>query len=323
MAAYPVTRALWLLLLIGVLCGGCERERITYNGENEDTTQLTTSLKVAISIGDRWKLESMLEGIDDHSRTALEIEGLVGFAIKYGAVDLLPALIAQSETPILNYQNLPLPWWVLEAGGSIETVDQLVSYGIPLAQDPKTLRLLASTGRVDFLAQRVGPVELAAGVTTMVVAAVATGRTQVLEWLRSMVRGPLCDGAAGQGLVAYAVARGEADLVRAVIDVGCDIEEPNQDGISPLGLAASRGDLAAVQVLCRNGAGVESRDPLGYSPLMRAAVRGHLPVARALVAAGASASSIQSDGLNAARLARLNGQHEVADWLEKDISDHD
>ena len=61
--------------------------------------------------------------------------------------------------------------------------------------------------------------------------------------------------------------RGNADLMRALIDRGAGVNTPSKDGLTPLHLAASRGVKEMVQVLRDHGANADAKDEAGLTPL--------------------------------------------------------
>src|SRR5215216_1232927 len=65
------------------------------------------------------------------------------------------------------------------------------------------------------------------------------------------------------------------------------INQPDQDGYTPLMRAAERGQVNAVRALLKRGAEVDARHPAGITALMFAARKGCLQVVKLLLAAGA------------------------------------
>lgn len=91
-----------------------------------------------------------------------------------------------------------------------------------------------------------------------------------------------------------AVLAGRADVARALISHGADVNAPRVDGCTPLHAAALADNAETVTLLCLKGADVEGLDVQPFTPLQMAACRGHVSAARALLAGGADAT-LRSD----------------------------
>jgi ankyrin repeat protein len=88
--------------------------------------------------------------------------------------------------------------------------------------------------------------------------------------------------------VAKAAMRGDAAEVRALIELGEDVNAALGDGMTALHWSAERGDSDIASILLAAGAQVESTTRLGaYRPLHLAAGGGHESVLRELLRAGA------------------------------------
>ena len=88
--------------------------------------------------------------------------------------------------------------------------------------------------------------------------------------------------------VAEAAMRGDAAEVRALIEMGTDVNMALGDGMTALHWSAERGDNDITALLLSAGARVESTTRLGaYRPLHLAAKGGHTSVVRALLEADA------------------------------------
>ena len=91
--------------------------------------------------------------------------------------------------------------------------------------------------------------------------------------------------------------RGDAAKVRALIELGEDVNAALGDGMTALHWAAERGDGEVASLLLSAGAHVESTTRLGaYRPLHLAAKGGHTSVVRALLQAGAIATPETTTG---------------------------
>ena len=119
-----------------------------------------------------------------------------------------------------------------------------------------------------------------------------------------------------------AVTRGDADMVRATIDAGVDVDSRDRYGQTALMLAAHAGHDAVVAVLLAHGAALDVTAKYGLSALMLAIVAGHPDVAIRLARAGADLTLRGTGGTpgfggkSAHDLARDRGMAAVAAELE-------
>lgn len=99
-------------------------------------------------------------------------------------------------------------------------------------------------------------------------------------------------------VLVTAVLNYNADMVRALVEAGANLEAKTVQGNSPLSMAALKGRVEISKYLLQRGAQVESADPRGATPLMLAARSGETDIVRALIAAGANvnARTLFSDG---------------------------
>ena len=84
-----------------------------------------------------------------------------------------------------------------------------------------------------------------------------------------------------------AVARGNVDIVTALLDAGANIEARGTNGARPLHLAALADRAEVAKLLVARGADIESRDNNGMTPLLIAASNGKRDVTAVLLDAGA------------------------------------
>ena len=108
-----------------------------------------------------------------------------------------------------------------------------------------------------------------------------------------------------------AARMGDAELVRAFLDAGSEVEERSIGFASPLQAAAGAGHLEVVEVLLGRGADPRQKPDAVYSPLGAAAMHGHLDVVRRLL----DAIGDLGGESKAAAHAAAHGQAECLDVL--------
>ena len=129
-------------------------------------------------------------------------------------------------------------------------------------------------------------------------------------------------------LVLHAAESGDADVLKAFIDEGADVDAAS-GSITPLQLARN---VRIVKLLIDAGANVNAGAKTGLGPpLNRASGLGDADSISALIKAGAKVNNKTSDGITALMLAAEHGNSEAvkillaagADALAKDNSGHD
>lgn len=102
----------------------------------------------------------------------------------------------------------------------------------------------------------------------------------------------------------------DAAMVRALLDAGAAPDQPDNDGITPLGWAAIGVDPATARILIDRGADVNHVDRFGMTPLLYAASVdfGDSSMIDLLVKHGAKLGARTKEGLTAADLARKYGR---------------
>jgi len=115
----------------------------------------------------------------------------------------------------------------------------------------------------------------------------------------------------GETLLMIAVFIGNADIVRAAIEAGAEIDAQDCDGYTALMEAASLGDVEIIKALLAAGAQIDMQDGDGYTALMEAAEQGKSEAVRALVDAGANMEINTNDYYTALMLADLSGHTEI------------
>lgn len=82
-----------------------------------------------------------------------------------------------------------------------------------------------------------------------------------------------------------------------------------------LGLAAAGGRDESLKALLQLGAEVNSPDYIGVTPLMNAVQAGDITAARLLIAAGANTAAVNKAGASALSLALARNRADIADLL--------
>ena len=112
---------------------------------------------------------------------------------------------------------------------------------------------------------------------------------------------------------------GDADVARALFDLGTPIEFADGNGITMLGRAALNNEVSMAQELIGRGANVNVVDKMGMTPLLWAASMdfGDPAMIELLLKSGARADARNKDGLTALDLARKYGHTELIDALSR------
>ncbi|MFL6248710.1 MAG: ankyrin repeat domain-containing protein [Thermoanaerobaculia bacterium] len=116
----------------------------------------------------------------------------------------------------------------------------------------------------------------------------------------------------GQSLVMTAASNHHIDVIALLIAAGADINAPNQYKITPLAVAAEQGHLDIVNMLVAAGAKVNARDTAGGTALSVAILRGYQEIVAALIAAGTDVQRDKED-----LLALAADKPEIKAMLEK------
>jgi ankyrin repeat protein len=107
------------------------------------------------------------------------------------------------------------------------------------------------------------------------------------------------------------------DIVRAgaALSAGIDINAKNTHGATFLMAAASKGNAEIVKRLLEKGARTNEKTNIGMTALMLAALNDHAEVVKLLLAKGADANIKEKGGQTAFQMAALKGHEQVADIL--------
>ena len=118
-----------------------------------------------------------------------------------------------------------------------------------------------------------------------------------------------------------ATIQGETEAVAALLARGVDVNEPDEQGMSPLTDTAINNDAAVARVLLAHGAKVDSVDELSMTPIMHAASVdfGDTAMVELLLASGADRTIKSKDGLTALDMAEKYGHKAIADILRRPV----
>lgn len=107
------------------------------------------------------------------------------------------------------------------------------------------------------------------------------------------------------------------DVSELLLNAGANVNAVSLSGASPLFMAAQNGFAETVRLLIARGAVVNHWVQAGQrlTPLLTAILHGNRDVVRILLSHGAD-PLVEVDGMNAAELARANGQNRIADLID-------
>jgi hypothetical protein len=112
-----------------------------------------------------------------------------------------------------------------------------------------------------------------------------------------------------------AAKKGDAKKIKALLDLGVDINYEGSSGCTALHLATDCGHEAVVRVLLDNGADPRAKSSEGRTPLHSAARTGHTAVVRLLLEKGVDVKAKDPSGSTALHIAAYNGQESVVQIL--------
>jgi ankyrin repeat protein len=112
-----------------------------------------------------------------------------------------------------------------------------------------------------------------------------------------------------------AAKKGDAKKIKALLDMGMDVNYEGSSGCTALHLAADCGHEAVVQVLLDNGANPTLKSSEGRTPLHSAARAGHTAVVRLLLEKGVDIQAKDPSGSTPLHMAAYNGHESVVQIL--------
>lgn len=148
--------------------------------------------------------------------------------------------------------------------------------------------------------------------------ACATGDS---AWLRHFLRAPMNANAmndkddGGMFPLGIAARCGHADCVKLLLDHGAYVDIKDNTGCTPLHHASETGSVDCVQMLLDYHAKVEEVDGEGFTPFHTACEHGHFDVLNVLMEHGAAIDSPNPEGWRPIHLAAQNGRYDCLVFL--------
>ncbi len=136
----------------------------------------------------------------------------------------------------------------------------------------------------------------------------------ILGQSRLKVNQPNQEGFTPLGLAAFF---GNADAVKVLLDHGAtvDLKDTSFNGNTALDAAVAANHADVVRILLAAGASPNVRDSAGYTPLHKAAANGNADLVRMLLDRGADVAATRGDGSTPLADAIAKGHQEAADIL--------
>lgn len=116
---------------------------------------------------------------------------------------------------------------------------------------------------------------------------------------------------------------GDVEAGRRLLEGGADVNGLNERGISALGVAVGFNRVPFVELLLDAGADLALRDGQGNTVLHYAAGYGRLALVRLLLERGAELGAANGKQQTPADVARLNGEKEIAAFLQQQAGGED
>ena len=262
-------------------------------------------------------LEVMLKRIADVNQRNHASETPLHIAATHGSARMLSLLVqagARIDARIhdgssaLFFCKPELIAVMLELGADLElknNADRTAFVNARLSADQPRVKAFKNTGR---FGQAAKTFELAQGSTSIFTAA-STGDTAALTQILELDATQLDarEITLGETPLHCAVAGGQSEAARLLLEKGASINVNNDFLRTPLHYAAVLGHLDIVKLLCHAQANIHALDARGATPLHDAAAAGRLKVYNYLVQLDASDSTLDNQGRSAASMLENNG----------------
>jgi ankyrin repeat protein len=116
-------------------------------------------------------------------------------------------------------------------------------------------------------------------------------------------------------LLHIAIARGQVDVIRSLLDAGWPADLLAADGLSPLHWALVRDDTAIITLLLERGSSIDVRSTEGATPLMNAVQDRSIEKVTFLLDHGADPNAADRRGFTALHRAAEMGELRIAQTL--------
>ena len=112
-----------------------------------------------------------------------------------------------------------------------------------------------------------------------------------------------------------AVVKNKEKEVKALIELGADVNSKEIGGTTPLNLASNENYIEIAKLLIERGADVDAKDNSGWTPLHNATYNNHIETAKLLIEKGADVKAKNYDGETPLYWASRNNSVEIAKLL--------
>jgi len=112
--------------------------------------------------------------------------------------------------------------------------------------------------------------------------------------------------------------KGYLDIATLLIEKGCNINEKDNDGYTPLHIACNKGNLDMVKLLIEKGCNINEKNNNGNTPLHTACYKRHLDIVTLLIEKGCIVN-IKSKGGETPLMFLLSPNNEIKKLLFKEI----
>lgn len=116
--------------------------------------------------------------------------------------------------------------------------------------------------------------------------------------------------------ILFAANNGHLDLLKALVEVGANIEDRSNNWKTPLNWAATWGHFPCVKYLVDVGANISSYDAKGVTPLMAATQKGDVEIVKYLLDQGANPVVKNVFNGTALSIARIQNNTQLISLLE-------